>query len=189
MRTRIVTAAVVLTTALCLSLTSCTGDPEVSTEPKSKAPASEAPAAKPTKPKAAKIGDTITVKGMEDGEQLDVTVKKIDDPAKPKDEFFSPEAGNRWIGVQFELVNTGSKVYDDSPGNGTQVADSEGQRFSGVFADIKAGPSMASSVKLAPGDKALGWLVFEAPKASKIATVQFGMNSGFSDQTGQWKLQ
>lgn len=188
MRTRTIAAAL-LTTALCLSLSSCAGDSEISTEPKPKAPASKTPDAQPTKPKDAKIGDTITVKGMEDGQQLDVTVKKVDDPATSSVEGFAPEAGNRWIGVQFELVNTGTKPYDDSPGNGTQVADSEGQRFGGVFADIKAGPSMASSVKLAPGDKALGWLTFEVPKASKVASVQFGMNSGFSDQTGQWKLQ
>lgn len=179
--------------ALCLSLTACMGEPEVTTEPKAKADASTPTEAQssgpPATPKDAKVGDTLTLTGFEEGQQLDVTIKKVSDPAEPKDEFFSPDEGNRWIGIQVEIVNTGTAVYDDSPSNGMQVADGEGQRFGGVIADIKAGPSMAGSVTLKPGDKALGWEVFEAPKASKITTVQFGMNSGFSDQTGEWKLQ
>lgn len=47
---------------------------------------------------------------------------------------------------------------------------------------------MASEVKLKPGAKALGWIVFEVPKASKVSVVQFGMDSGFAQQTGEWKL-
>ena len=188
------TAIAATTAALTLTLAACTGtEPEVATkpDPKPTAPtASEAPAKKTAAPapKDAGLGDAITLKGLEDGQQISVTLKKISDPAVPKDEFFNPDAGNRWIGFQIEIVNSGTAVYDDSPSNGMQIADADGQRFNGVIADIKAGPSMASGVTLKPGAKALGWLVFEAPKNSKITTVQFGMNSGFSDQTGEWKL-
>jgi hypothetical protein len=137
---------------------------------------------------AAKVGDTISLKGTGDGTKLDVTVVKVADPAKSSDEFTTPDAGKRYVGVQFRLVNTGSAAYDDSPSNGAQLADSGGQRFDATFADITAGPSMASAVKLQPGGKALGWIVFEVPKGSNVATVQFTMNSGFADQTGEWKL-
>ncbi|GHJ99745.1 DUF4352 domain-containing protein [Streptomyces sp. NPDC003753] len=148
--------------------------------------ATEEPAAK--KPEVAKVGDTITVKGMEDGSRLDVTVVKVADPAKSSDEFMTPDAGKRYVGVQFRLVNTGTAVYGDSPSNGAQVADTQGQQFESTFADITAGPSMSADVKLKPGAKALGWIVFEVPKGSKVATVQFTMDSGFADQTGEWKL-
>ncbi|MFE3657262.1 DUF4352 domain-containing protein [Streptomyces sp. NPDC059165] len=187
------TAMAATAATILLTLTGCLSTPEVTTEPKPADSASAAPTDDKTpavaEPREAKVGDTITVKGMQDGEQLEVTVKKIVDPAKPADEFFSPEDGKRWIGVQFQLVNTGSKPYDDSPSNGVQIADTEGQRFGTVFGEIKSGPSMAASVTLPPGEKALGWIVLELPKASKAATVQFSMNSGFSNQTGQWKLQ
>ncbi|MFD3568453.1 DUF4352 domain-containing protein [Streptomyces sp. NPDC058667] len=187
------TAIAATTAALCLTLAACNGtEPEVNTKPNpqpSKTAAEKAPeTTKAPAPKDAAIGDTLTLKGLEDGQQIDVTLTKTSDPAVPKDEFFRPEDGNRWIGVQVQIVNTGTVVYDDSPGNGMKVADSEGQWFNGVIADIKAGPSMAAGVALKPGAKALGWAVFEVPKKSKIATVQFGMNSGFSDQTGEWKL-
>lgn len=48
---------------------------------------------------------------------------------------------------------------------------------------------MSSDVNLAKGAKgakALGRIVFEVPKTSNIVrSVRFGMNSGFSEQTGQ----
>lgn len=184
--------AAIATTAV-IALTGCSAGSTVTDTPNApakasksaaKAPAEETPAA----PKAAKVGDTITLKGTEDGSKLDVTVVKTVDPAKSADEFTVPEDGHRWIGVQFQLVNTGSKAYSDSPGNGTQIADTQGQQFTSTFADISAGPSMASSVNLKPGAKALGWIVFEVPKASKADVVQFTMDSGFADQTGEWKL-
>ncbi|MGW5252002.1 DUF4352 domain-containing protein [Streptomyces sp. NPDC004012] len=189
---RLATAAAVGAVALtaCTSGSSVVDKPKVSAS--AKADTGKGAAKNTTKksaaPKVAKVGDTITAKGMEDGSQLDVTLVKVADPAKSSDEFTAPEAGKRFVGVQFRLVNTGTKVYGDSPSNGAQIADSEGQQFESTFADITAGPSMSSDVKLKPGAKALGWIVFEVPKGSKTATVQFTMDSGFSDQTAEWKL-
>ncbi|MCM8548899.1 DUF4352 domain-containing protein [Streptomyces sp. STCH 565 A] len=136
----------------------------------------------------AKVGDAITLTGFED-EKIAVTVVKTADPAQSKDEFFAPEPGNRWIGVQFQLTNTGKKAYQDSPTNGMQVADEQGQMFQSTFADITAGPSLSADVRLAPGAKALGWVVFDVPKDIKIEQVQVALNSGMADQTGQWQLK
>ncbi|GAB2896371.1 hypothetical protein GCM10027074_74860 [Streptomyces deserti] len=197
-RTRNRLAATALAAVAALGLTACgSGDgDEVVDEPKAQASAKadggekKKPAAERTSaaPAVAKVGDTLALKGMEDGSALDVTVVKVVDNAESSDEFFKPESGKRWIGVQFQLLNTGTKAYADSPGNGAQIADDQGQQFQSTFADITAGPSMSSDVRLKPGAKALGWIVFEVPKASKAATVQFAMDSGFAEQVGEWKL-
>ncbi|GAA2329053.1 DUF4352 domain-containing protein [Streptomyces cuspidosporus] len=203
-RTRIRLVATVAAAGICaLGLTACdsgdSGD-TVTDKPKAKAsaPASaeattdDKPAAKepadPATPDVAKVGDTIALKGLEDGSKLDVTVVKVADPAKSSDEFSTPGSGKRFVGVQFKLVNTGTAAYSDSPGNGAKVTDTDGQQFQPTFADITAGPSMSSDVRLKPGAKALGWVVFEVPKGSKTDTVQFAMNSGMANQTGEWKL-
>jgi hypothetical protein len=192
MRTRTITA---LTAATLLTLGACsTGEETVNTTPKaaSKADKSTAPtkaSAAPAEKKTAAVGDTLTLKGIEDGEQLDVTLKQWLPTAKGADEFNTPSAGKRWAAAQFELTNSGSKVYADSPQNGAQVADAQGQRFSSWFGEISAGPQMASDLSLPKGEKALGWVVFEVPKDSKVVSVQFAMNSGFSDQTGQWTVK
>ncbi len=186
------TIAAAITAGLLFTATACTDD-DITTAP-SKTGAAEKTTAEPatedepTKATTAKVGDTITLKGQEDGEQVDATLKKLVDPAQPKDEFFGPEDGNRWVAAQFELTNTGKAPYTDSPSNGAQIADADGQRFDATFADTKAGPSMTSDAKVPPGEKVLGWITFELPKGSKIVTVQFGLNSGFAEQTGQWKV-
>ncbi|MBO3679481.1 DUF4352 domain-containing protein [Streptomyces sp. NEAU-YJ-81] len=199
MRTR----AIALTAAiLCLPLTACGNEgSKISTSPKAQsssqaATTSEAadpaqtPAAtdEPERAQDARVGDTLTLSGQNDGEQLDVTVKKWLDPAKSADEFTTPGSGKRWVAVQLQLTNTGTTAYSDSPSNCVQAADSEGQRFDATFGDITAGPQMTSDLKLPAGDKALGWIVIEVPNASKVATLQFSMNSGFADETGQWKI-
>lgn len=178
-----------------LGLTACNTGDTVTDKPKAKASAPAAKAGgkkssakKTATPDVAKVGDTIALEGMEDGSKLDVTVVKIADPAKSSDGFTTPESGNRFVGVQFKLVNTGTATYSDSPSNGAQITDAEGQQFQTAFADITAGPSMSSDVRLKPGAKALGWIVFEVRKGSKATTVQFTMDSGMADRTGEWKL-
>ncbi len=197
--TRATTIAALASAAL-LALTACTVEESVNTTPKkttSQAAEKEETTAKeqpakdkqPANGKQAAIGDTLTLKGIQGGERLDVTLKKWLPTAKPATEYDIPQDGKRWAAAQFELVNTGSKVYADSPSNGAKAADSKGQRFDAWFGDISAGPAMASDVSLPKGEKALGWIVFEVPKNSKIVTVQFAMNSGFSSQTGQWTVK
>lgn len=188
MRTRTITA----TALLALALTACGTADTVNTTPKADATAetsTKAATSAPPAKKNATVGDTLTLKGIEDGEQLDVTLKQWLPTAKGADEFNVPSDGKRWAAGQFELVNSGSKVYADSPQNGAQVADAQGQRFTSYFGEISAGPQMASDLSLPKGEKALGWILFEVPKDAKIVSVQFAMNSGFSDQTGQWAVK
>ncbi|MFI8360726.1 DUF4352 domain-containing protein [Streptomyces sp. NPDC085612] len=193
MRTHHVLAAILTTTA-ALTATAC-GPSDIKTKPDAAPPASapapstQASSAAPAQ-QTATIGSTLTLKGQGDGEQIAVTVKKWVDPAKSKDEYVKPEDGNRYVAAQLELVNTGTAPYDDSPSNGAKVADADGQQFNSTFTmGITAGPELPSGVKIAPGGKALGYIVFEVPKDSKIALLHFGLNSGFANQTGQWTIQ
>lgn len=188
-------AAAIITLAAAASLTACSssGGEEVTTKPNTSATSErenkdtgQADTAK--KEQTAKVGDTITVTGTEPGSKLDVTVVKTADNALSQGDVFEPNKGHRWYAVQFQLVNTGSKAYADSPQNGAQITDSEGQQFDTMLVDVTAGPSMGTDVKLKPGAKALGWIVFEVAKDSKPATVQFTMDSGFAEQTGEWAL-
>ncbi|MGW1864821.1 DUF4352 domain-containing protein [Streptomyces mauvecolor] len=178
---------------LLLAGTACTAGNTVTTKPNDSKPSApgSSRAAQPTasRAKTAAVGDTITLKGTNKGEQLDVTVKRWLDPAVSANEFSVPQDGKRWVAAQFQLANTGSALYEDSPSNGAQAADTDGQRFQTTFGDITAGPLIPASAKVVPGDKALGWILFEVPKTSKIATVQFTMDSGFADQTGQWSVK
>ncbi|MFJ2630882.1 DUF4352 domain-containing protein [Streptomyces sp. NPDC087422] len=185
-----------LAAGLLLTLTACgSSDSTVKTSADKPATTTSASAKKPadkpaaTKQAPAHIGDTITLHGFDHGSKVAVTLLKWVDPAKGGDEFSEPDAGKRFVAAQIRITNTGTAVYDDSPSNGMQVSDSEGQRFDTTFQDVSAGPAMASTLKLRTGDKALGYIAFEVPKTSKISTVQFAMNSGFADEAGQWNIR
>ncbi|MFD4659926.1 DUF4352 domain-containing protein [Kitasatospora sp. NPDC058444] len=198
------TAALLLGAALVtLSATACdstTGGSSVSTEPKQTA-AAPAPgaatgseAAKPaeSKPadtgKVAKVGDTIALKGNDPADTADVTVVKVVDNAEGADEFTHPADGKRFVALQFRIKASGKKAYSDVPGNSAKVVDAQGQAFGTTIADTKAGPSFQVPANIAPGESALGFVTFEVPKDAKLDKAQFGLDSGFAPQTGQWKL-
>ena len=116
-----------------------------------------------------------------------MTVVKVVDPARAG-QYETPSAGKRFVAVQSRLKNTGTAAYKDSPSNGATVIDKDGQRFSESFNDSTAGPSFPASVTISPGKTALGFITFEVPRASRIVGVQFAMDSGFSDDVGEWQI-
>ncbi|MFD4528612.1 DUF4352 domain-containing protein [Streptomyces sp. NPDC058470] len=190
-------ALTLVLSGLLATAVACSADEKVTTTPVSSAPVQETPATEqpistqsptPSPASSAAVGDTLDLTGNGDGEQLAVTVVKVVDPAGSKNEFSTPEAGTRFVAVQFRLKNTGTAVYDDSPSNGAKVVDAQGQQFDATIEDTTAGPSFPASVTVAPGDTGLGFITFEVPTASKIAKVQFALNSGFSGNTGQWNV-
>ncbi|MGW1209725.1 DUF4352 domain-containing protein [Streptomyces sp. NPDC002499] len=133
------------------------------------------------------VGDTLSLSGTDSGETLDVTVRKVVDPARPAD-YFKSSAGQHYVSVQFRLKNTGTAVYKDSPSNGATVIDKAGQRFTATIANTAAGPEFPGSVTIRPGKSALGFITFEVADGSRVVTVQFAMNSGFSDDVGEWTV-
>lgn len=180
-----------------VSAVACSGDEKVITTPASSTPAQETPATEqpsstlpppPSRSPSATVGKTLDLTGSGDGERLAVTVVRVVDPAGATDEYSSPDADMRFVAVQFRLKNTGTAVYKDSPSNGAKVVDTQGQQFDSTYEGTSAGPAFPGSLTVAPGDTGLGFITFEVPRDSKIAKVQFAMNSGFSDDTGQWNV-
>ncbi|MEU6232585.1 DUF4352 domain-containing protein [Kitasatospora sp. NPDC047058] len=208
--TRRRTATLLLGAALItLSATACnsTGGPSVATEPKQSAAATTAPggatgatgaasgAAKPAESKpadapkaAAKLGDTIALKGMEKSNTADVTAVKLVDPAESANEYFKPADGKRWVAVQFQIKATGAAAYGEAPLNSAKVVDTQGQAYGPTVAETKAGPDFQTPTNIAPGESGKGFITFEVPADAKIDKVQFALDNGFANQVGQWKI-
>jgi hypothetical protein len=185
-------AAVLLGAALVvLGATAC--DPKgasVSTSAKpTSAAAATAPASSAAKPSStAKVGDTISLKGTDKGDTADVTVVKVVDNPEGADEFTKPADGKRFVAVQFRIKATGSKAYSDAPQNSAKLLDTQGQAYAASVSETKAGPSFQVPASIAAGESALGFITFEVPTDARIEKAQFALDSGFADQTGQWKL-
>ncbi|MGK5547167.1 DUF4352 domain-containing protein [Streptomyces sp. URMC 127] len=198
MRRQLLTAAAVI--VLATTATACNGD---GTDPAAdaSAPADKSPAAQQPNPAgqdkgqdkdkggAHALGGKLTLKGKKAGEQLDVTLKAFADPAHSDNKYNKPAAGKRFVAAQFELVNTGTVAYSDSPSSDAKVVDEQGQAFTQTMGSVTEGPKFPVTVNLAQGAKALGWVVFSVPESSKPAKVQFTLDNGFADETGEWTLK
>jgi hypothetical protein len=150
------------------------------------APASESESSGQTE--QARVGDMLSVSGQ-DGERLDVTVDQVMDPLTvgPDDQA---DAGQRYVGVQITMKNSGSVPYSDSPSNGATLLSSSGEQATGeIVSGGPCGNDFQSSVKIAPGDSEQGCIPFELPDGQTAGTFQFTPDSGFANQTAQWSLK
>lgn len=139
--------------------------------------------------KSAGVGDAITLRGSSGDLKIAVTPIKIIRNGAPANDLVRPKSGNRLFGVEIAMKNVGTETYDDSPGNGAKVVDSEGQEYeTDIFAEI-AGAHKLQATTMATGDKRKGVLTFEVPKNAKIVRFQLALNSGFANQKGLWKIQ
>jgi hypothetical protein len=136
----------------------------------------------------ASVGDTITLHGYEDGEQIAVTVTRLYDPAGAE-QYFGPRRGRKYVAVDVVLKNTGAKAYNDSPANGATLLDTDDHGYTDNLSETTSCQAIGSSVKIAPGSKRAGCLTFEIPKNAKPKVFQFTLDSGFADETGEWQLR
>jgi len=133
------------------------------------------------------IGDTIELAGSEDGASVAVTVIKVVDPA-PYEAYFGPQKGNRYVGIKLRLHNTGSTVYDDCPLNGSALIDAQDQEWTEPALGSALKPDFVC-LKIRSGDKRVGYVSFEVPKKARLRTFQFGTESGFGPEAGEWSLR
>lgn len=163
-------------------LAGCSGETAITTKPDSTA--STAPSGKTA---AAKVGDSITLKGS-DNKKARVTILKVIDPAKPTGDFDKPDPGTRWVAVQMKIENSGTVVIEDAPLNGLTAIDGAGQQFDPYVTGTAIGGPQLGTIKISGGDARTGFLVFKVPTASKLVKIQFALDSGFADDTGEWVI-
>lgn len=148
-----------------------------------------APTAPSSAPSPAQVGGSLTLTGQRAGEKMTVTLVKAVDPAQSADDFGQPDKGKHLVAVQVRLTNVGTAAYSDSPTNGARLIDGQGQQYDAeISRDTTVGKSFGGDVKLAPGAVALGVVTFMVADGEKPTTFQFSLDSGFADQTGQWRL-
>ncbi|MFC7591607.1 DUF4352 domain-containing protein [Nonomuraea antimicrobica] len=138
-------------------------------------------------PSTATVGGSITLEGMDPGLKMTVTVTRVVDPATG-DQFSKPQTGKRLVGVEVTLANAGTAVYSDSPTNGAMLIDGEGQQYRSTYHTVQEGQGFGGSATINTGDSRKGVIVFEVPESAKLGKLQFGLDSGFADQKGEWTL-
>jgi hypothetical protein len=120
------------------------------------------------------LGDTLTYTDLA-GDQIDVTLVKLTDPATPSDANNAAAAGTRWVGLEMTIDNHEVAPSDDSvQADGTG---SDGQRYGfntsyhiGGFAGCTATVDSASA-----GDTATFCAGFMVPTGVTIVSVGYSV--------------
>lgn len=114
-----------------------------------------------------------------------VTAVRVVDPAQSSNQYETPGSGNRYVGVEFKITNTGSTAFQPEPDSDTTIIDSQAHSYSSKFADLVGCPSFASSLTLTAGEAADGCVTFAIPTGAVISKIQFTAQSG---GTAEWDV-
>jgi hypothetical protein len=127
---------------------------------------------------------SVTLRGFE-GLRMNVRILRVFDPAEAG-ELDEPPAGKRLVGVEIRLRNVGAKTYSDSPGNGADLVTGGGKA---IDATITTGGDCdtAGSLRVPRGQTRTTCLAFDVPDGARLKYFEFTLNSGFANQTGQWR--
>ena len=175
-----------LVALLMMGAVAC-GDVTITDEPDDPGRSESGDSSGQSEEKSASVGDSITLAGNEDGLEMKVTVMTVQDPAKNLADFSSPRKASRFVGVQLKLENVGDTPYADAPTNSATLIDASGQGHNATFATLNT--EFNSNLRIQPGANQVGFVPFELPKKSKLATFQFTLDSGFGPETGEWTLR
>jgi Domain of unknown function (DUF4352) len=129
------------------------------------------------------VGTTYTVTSTDSGGnqvQYSVTAGKVLDPATGADQFTTPDAGKRFVGVRFSITGISGYSSDDS-NNDAVILGSDGQTYQPDFSTISAGTNFNSGdFGVRAGQTQVGWVTFQVPDGVSVSSVQW--QPGLSDQ-------
>jgi hypothetical protein len=134
--------------------------------------------------KPVKLGKTITLKGNS-GEKMRVRPYRV--KAFEAGEFETPAEGNQYVGVWISLKNVGRKRYSDAPGNGAKLVDTRAKVHDSTIVVSGDTCETTSDLRIPAGQTRRICIPFEVPTGVRLRYFEFTLNSGFADQTGQWK--
>jgi hypothetical protein len=138
-------------------------------------------------PKKLKIGDEITLKGLNDA-TLRVKVLGIIDPLIADNEI--PKPGRRFVGVKVRFQNLAKKAYRDAPLNGSIVLTNVKKGANPTILLGSECPSkMGTRLRMKAGATLNGCLPFQVKKKAKVTGFKFALNSGFGPETAEWSVK
>ncbi|TDD37207.1 DUF4352 domain-containing protein [Nonomuraea terrae] len=140
-------------------------------------------------PLTGETGRTLTLKGMQEGSIMDVTVDQVFREVQTTYPTVVPRSGNRLMAVQITLTNKSSLVYRDTPHSGASVVDSQDQEYEATWEELANGRHFKGTVTIEPGDSGTGLVVFQVPEKAEVVTFTFGLDGGWAEQHGRWKLR
>jgi hypothetical protein len=148
------------------------------------APGTSAP---PTGTSTGQLGTTLPVSDSS-GTQLDVTLKKVIDPASGANKYSNPAKGNRFAAVKLHIYNTATATYQNNANNETTITLSNGKTLHANYNPIAGcGNFDKGQVTLKAGATSTGCVTFQIPKGQKVTQVSYS-NTVFPGKNAKWQI-
>lgn len=109
------------------------------------------------------FGDTTS---RDENSRVKVTINEVIDPVESEVPYLSPEAGNRWFGINITMEATGSGIANT--GQWT-LATTDGTEHTNIIV-LGSTPDIAYG-SIEPGASTEGIVVFEIPEDAQVAWI------------------
>lgn len=136
----------------------------------------------------AHVGGAVFLPGVNDVPPARVTLVKVIDPAQGADQFATPVAGGKFVGVQLRITFGGDgPVFVDVAGD-TILDDSSGDPYQPTEANIQNCPAFNLGPSVSPGATVLGCLTFQIADDTKASEITFTPNGQFGEVSAEWQI-
>ena len=143
--------------------------------------------APPTGTSTGQLGTALPVSDSS-GTQLDVTLKKVIDPASGASKYSNPAKGNHFAAVKLRIYNTATTTYQNNANNETTITLSNGKTLHADYNPISGcGNFDNGQVTLKAGASSTGCITFQIPKGQKVTQVGYS-NTVFPGQKARWQV-
>lgn len=181
---RPIVALAVFTLAASALSAACSSHTDPTSGPAAAATSSGSDTATP-KP-AGHTGDTLTLTRV-DGSTVTVTLEKVINPATITPGPGDP--GATYIATQFTIANPGTETMNGDVNTNVWAFGSDGRRYAPDLKDVGECTNFDSGMfHIAPGESAIGCVVFAMPAGVSPTKVRYAPSSGFAEGFGEWLL-
>jgi hypothetical protein len=143
--------------------------------------------APPTGTSTGRLGTSLPVSDAS-GTQLDVTLKKVIDPASGANSYSNPAKGNHFVGVKLGIHNTATTTYQNNANNETTITLSNGKTLHADYNPIGGcGNFDNGQITLKSGATSTGCVTFQVPNGQAVAQVRYS-NTVFPGQNAEWRV-
>lgn len=132
------------------------------------------------------LTDEATIKGKRPGTLLRVIVQDVFETSFADGR--STPAGSRVMAVEVQVVNAGTRVFNDTPASGVTVVDSKGTAYTSEpsTTTVDGGDVFPNPFGLQPKDQQTALVPFVVPAGVKIEQVGFSIDKG--GESGLWRV-
>lgn len=127
-----------------------------------------------------------TIKGEAPGILLRVIVQDVFETSFTDGTVTPP--GSRVMAVEIQVVNAGSRVFNDTPATGTTVIDASGKKYKSQpsTVTVDGGEVFPNPFGLQPRDQRTALVPFVVPVGATIKQVAFQIDKG--GESGLWRV-